>query len=146
MDVPQDVIKIIASYITKHKMKLLNWINKDKLDYIELSENQNAIDFLEKNKNYIYWYYLSGNPNAIHILEANPDKIDWIILSRNPNAIHLLKDNQDKINWCFLSSNPSIFEPDINQYYIDLIKKTNIIDNIINSNTKSYKYLSGGLQ
>jgi hypothetical protein len=35
-------------------MKLLDWIDVDKIN----------------------WLYLSSNPNSIHLLEANPDKID----------------------------------------------------------------------
>jgi hypothetical protein len=45
----------------------------------------------EKHPDKINWVYLSGNPNAIHILEKNIDKIDWHMLSINPNAIHILE-------------------------------------------------------
>jgi hypothetical protein len=38
----------------------------------------------------VNWLYLSENPNAIHILEQNLEKIDWARLSLNPNAITLL--------------------------------------------------------
>jgi len=62
-------IKIIASYLTKPKMKLLDWININKLD----------------------WDILSINPNAIHLLEQNMDKINWSNLSKNPNALHILE-------------------------------------------------------
>jgi len=55
-------------------MNLREWIPIDKLD----------------------WVKLSANPNAIHVLEQNLDKIDWDMLSRNPNAIHLLEKNLDK--------------------------------------------------
>jgi hypothetical protein len=40
---------------------------------------------LEKNLEKINWVWLSKNPNAIPILERNPDKIDWYYLSINPN-------------------------------------------------------------
>ena len=49
MNIPLDVIKLIASYLVEPKMKLLDWIPLDKID----------------------WYYLSFNPNAIHLLEEN---------------------------------------------------------------------------
>ena len=89
MDVPLDVLKIISSYITKHKMKLLDWINIENIPNMSyLSTNPNAIDFLEANLDKIKWDWLSLNPNAIHLLEANFDKIDWELLSRNKNAIH----------------------------------------------------------
>jgi hypothetical protein len=96
--------------ILPSKYVLLDWIDKDKLDWFWLSRNPNAIDLLENNLNEVDWDALSSNPNAIHILENNLDKVDWDLLCYNPNAIHLLKNNQDKINWYWLSRNPSIFE------------------------------------
>jgi hypothetical protein len=64
---------------------------------------------LEKRPDKIDWLELSRNPNAIHLLENNLDKINWYWLSRNPNAIHILENNPDKIHWPSLSENPSIF-------------------------------------
>jgi len=61
--------QLIASYLVKPKMKLLDWIDVNNLS----------------------WGYLSANPNAIHLLEQNMDKIDWVFLSKNSNAIHLLE-------------------------------------------------------
>jgi hypothetical protein len=55
--------------------KLLNWIDKDKLHCEYLSQNINAIHYLEQNKDKIYWNLLSLNPNAIHYLEQNQDKL-----------------------------------------------------------------------
>jgi len=46
---------------------------------------------LQKNYDKIDWMVLSANPNAIHLIEKNMDKIDWTVLSGNPNAIHLLE-------------------------------------------------------
>ena len=74
-------------------MCLLDWIDKDKLD----------------------WRSLSKNPCAMDLLKANQDKIDWYWLSLNPNAIDLLKENQDKINWNNLSYNLNIFTYDYNK-------------------------------
>jgi hypothetical protein len=67
MNIPFDVLKIAASYLVKTKMKLLDWVLLDKLD----------------------WKILSQNPNAIHLLEQNMDMIDWEELSKNSNAVHL---------------------------------------------------------
>jgi hypothetical protein len=53
MDIPFDVLIIVASFHSKPRMKLLVWIPKDKL----------------------HWKWLSRNPNAIQILEMNFDKI-----------------------------------------------------------------------
>jgi hypothetical protein len=48
-------------------LKLLDWIDKSKLD----------------------WYYISSNPCAITLIKENPDKINWAELSTNPNAIEI---------------------------------------------------------
>ena len=93
-------------------MCLLDWIDKDKIDWRYLSLNPNAIDLLKANPDKIIWWYLSLNPNAIDLLKANQDKIDWHCLSQNRNAINLLKANQDKIIWPCLSGNPNIFTYD----------------------------------
>ena len=104
MNVPLDVLNIVSSYLVKPKMKLLDWVELDKLDwYGLLSTNPNAIHLLEQNINKIDWMLLSNNPNAIHLLEKNMEKIDWRQLSYNPNAIHLLEQNMDKIDWIFVS-------------------------------------------
>ena len=39
----------------------------------------------------INWIGLSRNPNAIHLLEKNMDKIDWYKLSENPNIFEIDK-------------------------------------------------------
>ena len=87
--------------------KLLNWIQKDKLNNDNLSLNHKAVHLLEQNPDKINWKKLSQNPNAIHLLEKNVDKIEWMDLSANPNAIHLLQQNIDKIDWAVLSANPN---------------------------------------
>jgi hypothetical protein len=55
--------------------KLLNWIDKDKLNWKYLSYNPNAIYYFEKSKDIINWDYLSCNPDAIHYIEHNQDKL-----------------------------------------------------------------------
>jgi hypothetical protein len=71
MDIPFDLLYIVASYIVKPRMKLLDWIPKKKLN----------------------WDILSAKPNAIQLLEIvlqhDPEKISWRELCFNPNAIHL---------------------------------------------------------
>ena len=109
MNIPLEVIRLIASYLVKPKMKLLDWIPLDKIN----------------------WSNLSRNPNAIHLLEQNIDKIDWYNLSENPNAIHLLEQNMDKIDWTWFFTNPSIFEIDKKQLKIDIDDQSHIIDKII---------------
>ena len=96
--------------ILPSKYVLLDWIDKDKLNWDNLCDNPNAIKLLQNNKHEINWCLLSENPNAIDLLENYQERIDWISLCENKNAIDLLKNNQDKINWSWLSKNPSIFE------------------------------------
>jgi len=83
MDIPFDLLYIVASFHTKPRMKLLDWILEDKLDCD----------------------YLSSNPKALHLLEKYPDKINWFNLSANPSVIRILEKNINKINWDMLSKN-----------------------------------------
>jgi hypothetical protein len=62
--------------------KLLNWIDKNKLHCEYLSQNTNAINYIEQNPDKINWYWLSFNPNAIHYLEQNIDKLIRIIYQK----------------------------------------------------------------
>jgi len=95
---------------TELPMCLLDWIDKDKLDWSQLSRNPNAeaIALLKENPLKIDWYYLSLNVNAIALLKENPLKIDWRCLSCNPcaEAIALLRENPLQIDWTNLSENP----------------------------------------
>ncbi len=117
----KDTIYVLRKWIPIEK---LNWVglsrnpnaiqileaNMDKIDWEWLSENPNAIHLLEANQDKISWWRLSRNPNATQILKANPDKINWRWLSENPNALHLLEANQDKIDWIDLSANPNAIQ------------------------------------
>ena len=91
-------------------MCLLDWINKDNLNWFHLSSNPNAIGLLKENPDEINWNYLSLNPNAIALLRENPYKIKWNCLSKNSSldAIALLRENPYKINWNCLSKNSSL--------------------------------------
>ena len=109
MNIPLDVLKIVASYLVKPKMKLLDWILLNKIN----------------------WNNLSLNPNAIQLLEKNIDKINRLYLLRNPNAIHLLEKNMNKIDWCNFSTNINIFEIDKKMLKLDITEKAKIIDGII---------------
>ena len=136
MEIPFDLLIIVASFYTKPRMKLLDWIPEDILHWKYLSFNPNAIHMLEIVLQHdpinplavIDWDYLSENPNALHILEANPEKINWDWLSENPNVMHILEANPEKIDWDCLSINPNIFEIDTKQTQIYLIKKAKDID------------------
>ena len=131
---------ILYNFVTYNKDKL-NWVllsqnpsaipfleeYPDKIDSLSLSSNPNAIGLLEKYPDKIKWSALSSNPNAIHLLEQNIDKINWKSLSLNPNAIDLLKQNQDKINWKNLSLNPNAI--DIINNNLDKINWKNLSKN-----------------
>ena len=82
-------------------MKLLEWIDINKLNWLELSKNENAIELLKANPDKINWLKLSLNPNAIDLIREEllkgGEKINWNALSTNPNAISLLKENPNKL-------------------------------------------------
>ena len=44
MNIPLDVIRLIASYLVKPKMKLLDWIPLDKIDWYYLSKNSSIFE------------------------------------------------------------------------------------------------------
>ena len=110
--------------MNKIPYRFKDWILEDKLDWVALSFNPNAIYILEKNLDKVNWKWLSGNKNAIHILEKNIDKIDWASLSLNPNAIHLLKKYPENINWFMISMNSNAYDIIISN--LDKINKSNL--------------------
>ena len=137
--------------ILPSKYVLLDWINKDKLDWFWLSANPNAIDLLKENisKSNIHWKFISSNPNAIDLLLDNKHKIHWVELCNNPSAIDLIKerieyenslttkeyndlDLEDKINWNNLSANPNAIDLLKKNYdkinWVELSKNPNAID------------------
>jgi hypothetical protein len=121
-------IQIVKQYksLFPTKYVLRDWIPLDKINWMELSKNPNAIDLLLQKINEeseideddleeleesekIDWGALSSNPNAIALLKKYKDKISWDYLSMNTNleAIELLKANKNKIEWDNLSGNPN---------------------------------------
>ena len=91
-EIRSTILKKFAE-ILPSKYVLLDWINKDKLDWFWLSANPNAIDLLKENisKSNIHWKFISSNPNAIDLLLDNKHKIHWVELCNNPSAIDLIK-------------------------------------------------------
>ena len=129
------------------KYVLLDWIDKDKIDWYTLFLNPNAIDLLKDNQDKVDWNGLSHNTNAIDLIKERieyensltkeeyndldcQDRIDWGQLSLNPNAIKLLEKNRNKIYWDNLSLNPNA---------IDLLKEQIKYEN--NLSSKDYKSL-----
>ena len=96
VELPLDICNMIADYLPKYVLH--DWIDINKLSWIQLSSSPFAIELLKENPDKIDWCMLSGNPAAIQLLKENPNKIDWERLSRNPAAIELLQSNPDKID------------------------------------------------
>ena len=103
----QIVEKYKSLFPTKYVLK--DWIPLEKLDWLELSKNPNAIELLKKYPENISWWGLSENPNpeAIELSQKNIHEINWDMVSKNPNAIELLKKYPENISWHYLSTNPS---------------------------------------
>ena len=53
--------------LNKPIWKLKDWINLEKLNWLELSANPKAIELLEKNRDKIDWYQLSLNPSIFEL-------------------------------------------------------------------------------
>jgi len=78
--------------------------NKKYIKWDQLSKNTNskALELLKAEimvrpyNSKIDWFALSQNPDAIEILDANRDKIEWPDFSGNtsPEAIKIIKENQ----------------------------------------------------
>ena len=159
MDIPFDLLKLVSSFLVEPRMKLLDWINIDKISPSYLASNpcNGAIRLLEQiepDLDDIHWYNLSTNPceyairllekhpkqrnsalvynpNALHILELFPQKsYNWLGLSSNPNAIQMLAANPDKINWDEFSKNPNLLNAiHLLEKYPDKINWFNLSEN-----------------
>ena len=78
-------------------MKLLNWIELDKLNFNNLSLNPNAIDLLKNNFDKINWLNMAKNPNGYLIIQDNieilkNDKEIREIFIKNCQCMELLKN------------------------------------------------------
>lgn len=107
----------LAIDLLRERAVLENNMNKkdykklgDKIDWVSLTANPNAIELLKEYPHKIEWEYLSANPAAIDWLKENKNVIDWGMLSENPNAIQLLKENRKKIHWEKLCKNPNAIQ------------------------------------
>jgi hypothetical protein len=100
------------------------FIVNSKVNWANLSGNQNAIHLLEQHLDKVDWFWLSGNPNAIHILEKNLDKVDWFELSRNPNAIHLLS----KLDTNKMRENNKVFAEELVAHVLNPLRLNRICE------------------
>ncbi len=112
-------------------LKLRDWIPVEKLYWLELCGNPNAIGLLERSceksksgcmytgtaTGDILWDALSSNPNAVHLLKQYPERVDLQFLSLNFNAIDMLEKAVASLTrpinryewdyWKYLSANPN---------------------------------------
>jgi len=78
------------------------------------------MDIVEQNMDKIKWIFLSINHNAIHILEQHIDKIHVNSIVRNKNGFHLLL----RLNHNFTDTN--MYNKNIVYDYFDYCEKNNI--------------------
>ena len=96
MEIPLESVKLVATYLVKPKMKLIDFhiLSYNNLDWDGLTENPNALHLLEAYPDKLHVFNLRNNPNAKHMLETviqDPKNIFWSILSRNWNTSSLFK-------------------------------------------------------
>jgi len=118
---------ILTKYFdTIHTPPDLAQVIKENINWINLSSNPNAIEFIKEKLIYepngncelfdFEWEGLSANPHpeAIEILRRNPELINLDVLMKNPSAVGLLQELNIGPDWDEFSGNPS-------QEAIDLI-------------------------
>ena len=149
LPLPTVLKNIVFEYLPN--VEVLPWIDESKLDranlysnpaamhmismsldipgdcWFSLCKNPAAIDFLEKNLEFVNWKYLSANPAAIHLLEKNLNLVSRSHLATNPgisSSIILTEesksypiyenptrfDNWEKTNWHQISANPAAID------------------------------------
>lgn len=98
-------------------LKLPDWFEKDKLCWINLSRNPNAIDLLRKNIDKINYYSLCDNPNSVDIFCEQPEQLcrdlDWGEIVFNKHFVDILTniENFDKrIDWISLMMNETAID------------------------------------
>jgi len=117
-------IQYLCANNSKRAIKIIKK-NLSKVSWNMLTQNNEALDLLEKNKELINidTLVMNQSPRAIKIIEEfiekgvlfkDNDNIDY--LSENPCAIEFLEKNKNLISWIRISKNPEIFE--INKQYL----------------------------
>jgi len=106
MDIPFDLLKLVAIYLVKPRMKLLNWIPKDKLDWnrLALNDSRGIIElFIYRNKfdDRELCEILSMNPHILEIVEMCNDYkvVRYEELSLNPYTVPMLEIYTELIDW-----------------------------------------------
>jgi hypothetical protein len=101
MELSLSVPETIASLNDTPKMKLLDWIDMNKLSDITLPQNPNAFDLFEKYPKKFKMQYFSYNKceRAMRMLEARSEKINYYMLSANPESYTLLEKKPEEMDW-----------------------------------------------
>ena len=122
MDIPVDLLYIVASFHTKPRTKLLDWVytNKHFWDSLKALDLVHIKHLLEAKPENINWDYSSQHPDlllTIHLLERSLSPMFRNISSYNFSAIHIFEAivQQD-------------FETDVNQTHIHIKEKASKID------------------
>ena len=100
LSLPYDIINYIASFLSEYELLPELEIDIHKLHKQYLSENPNAVKFLEKHPHLQDPYGIALNPNAVDLIMKNQENICWYNLSLNtsPDIVKLLLDNRHHIN------------------------------------------------
>ena len=154
MNIPLDVLTIVASFLVVPRMKLLDWIPEDKLNKQRLSRNlgrdYNLLYSLDARSDFGELDHVMINPSIGILLHASDlvhhqiieqglymdydietdfaEGVEWKLLSMSPLTIHIVEKNIDKIDWFFLSYNPKAIH--LLQTNIDKIYWKNLSRNI----------------
>ena len=79
-----------------------------------VSNNPNAIGFIEKHPDLVDWSRVADNPALAdwltwsELAKEHSDEINWTLLSRHPGSMGWLKRNTYRIDWVLLSENNHI--------------------------------------
>jgi hypothetical protein len=78
---------------------------KDRINWEYLSKYSANISYLEENENKIDWILLSYNKNAVRLQLKRPKKLNWKIVSEYTNSWDLLENNKELIKWDYIIKN-----------------------------------------
>jgi len=75
----EDITQIIISYHQENE--LLDWVNQERINWFNLSQNPAAIDLIMSNPRHINWAELSGNPAIFKPNVAKCKAVTKILMS-----------------------------------------------------------------
>jgi hypothetical protein len=147
---PKDIIHIIYEYAYLKPVKLLDWIDPNKIDWYSIQSNRSVYldrflqDNIEEHGDKYNWSSLCANPNTMELVNnnfiINPNIINIKSIYLNEKSLKLIKillsNNFSNINCKFIQPKKVTWEyliknKDSIYYIIHLIKKYSYIDNLI---------------